>query len=321
MTFSSDTTISSDATIASGEIWTISYGATLSIAPGVTITNDGTIKNFFTIDNSGTINNYGTFDNFLLISNSGMITNEGTINDIWSDDEIGQIVNSGTMNNNLGGTINNGGIIINGENNLGGTINNNGTIINASPYGPSNDFIRGLNNLLDGTLNNNGIIDNMCGATFFNAGTYTGNPVSYEECNHSLSLSEGSKPSDGVVELGQEVTGIVGTNDVNVIDISWINPNGDKVESLQRVCMQNQLDPSKCTAQTYEFSWKPNEVGDWTFEAQIGNVIVHKTLSVRFMVVPESPIGMVALMASSFLALGGFMLWKRKGSHDDSSYF
>ena len=314
ITFTTDTTISTDQTIGVGETWTIDSGVTLTIASGVTITNRGIIENSGTIDNNGFFNNVegATINNIRTINNDGSINNSGTINNILSDDEIGQIVNSGTMNNNLGGTINNGGIIINGVNNLGGTINNGGTIINASPYGPSNDFIRGLNNLLDGTLNNNGIIDNMCGATFFNTGTYTGNPVSYEECNYSLTLSEGSEPSDGVVELGQEVTAIVATNDVNVIDISLINPNGDKVESLDRVCMQGQLDPSKCTAQTYEFSWKPNEVGDWTIEAQIGNVIVHKTLSVRFMVIPESPIGMVALMATSFLALGGFMLWKRK---------
>jgi hypothetical protein len=57
----------------------------------------------------------------------------------------------------------------------------------------------------------------------------------------------------------------------------------------------------------------PNEVGDWTVEADFSNgVVVHQTVSVPFMVIPESAIGMIGLIGSSLAALGFFMFWKRK---------
>lgn len=59
-------------------------------------------------------------------------------------------------------------------------------------------------------------------------------------------------------------------------------------------------------------SFEPNEAGDWMVEADFNNgVVVRETVNVPFMVIPESPIGVIALLGSSLAAIGIFALRKR----------
>ena len=300
MTFSSDTTISSNATIGAGETWTINPGVTLTIAPGVTIS---TIYGS-TINNLGTINNTGTF-NVLEMRSSGTLLNSGTIGislDIFNTGTLfntGTIEASGVLVNNNGGTVNNYGTIINGGSelhNINGTMNNYGTI---------NNFV-GFENEIDGIINNFGTINNKCGSGFHNnGGIFTGNPIITEECFYNLNLFEGSNPSDGVIHLGDNMKAVVDTNNQFIFDVTfeWIDPSGN-VDSTKTVRLFDAED-----------TFTPDEVGTWTIKAHLsdGDIIV-QTLHVDFMVIPESPIGTIALMASIFAALGGFVLMKKKGS-------
>jgi len=64
-----------------------------------------------------------------------------------------------------------------------------------------------------------------------------------------------------------------------------------------------------------EDTFTPDEVGKWTVIVDFGNGILRwQTFDVRMFVIPESPVGTIALMASIFAALGGFVLMKKKGS-------
>ena len=92
--FTSDTTIADDMTINAGETWTV-YGATLTISPGVIITNNGVINiNSATVHNEGTINSAGTI-RFI----GGRMNNDGIVN------SYGVIINGpmdpGILNNNF----------------------------------------------------------------------------------------------------------------------------------------------------------------------------------------------------------------------------
>ena len=62
-----------------------------------------------------------------------------------------------------------------------------------------------------------------------------------------------------------------------------------------------------------EDTFKPDEVGKWTVFADFGNgVVKQQTFDVRLLVIPESPIGPIALVVSSFAALGAYMKFKTK---------
>ena len=125
---------------------------------------------------------------------------------------------------------------------------------------------------------------------------------------HDLNLFGGGSDENGdpVFNLGQEAIAVAKTNDEQVTKVllSWIDPNNDiaKSESFDL--------PGGGSAQS---TFTPDKVGDWLVRADFsdGTVLI-EIVHVPFLVVPESPIGMVALMASSFLALGGFMLWKTR---------
>ena len=60
-----------------------------------------------------------------------------------------------------------------------------------------------------------------------------------------------------------------------------------------------------------EDTFKPDIVGRWTVYADFGNgVVKQQTLDVRLLVIPESPIGLIALVGSSFAALGAYMKFR-----------
>lgn len=59
--------------------------------------------------------------------------------------------------------------------------------------------------------------------------------------------------------------------------------------------------------------YTPDEKGTWRIEADLGNgQVISETLDVSFFVLPESPIGAVAMMLASVGALGGFLYFRSR---------
>jgi hypothetical protein len=118
-------------------------------------------------------------------------------------------------------------------------------------------------------------------------------------------------PSDGQVALNNEVAAIFETQSVlsNEITFRWINPSGETVRT--------EILPLDLTAQD---AFVPSVPGQWSVEAEShhGQVFL-ATFDVPFFVIPESPVGLVALMASSLAAFGGFILLRKK--RDNSKHF
>jgi hypothetical protein len=126
------------------------------------------------------------------------------------------------------------------------------------------------------------------------------------KCHYSLNLFEDGDPSDLVYDLGQEARAVAETDDPVVTEVTfrWNNPSGDTVDI--------EIVPLSLTGQA-ESTFAPNEVGTWTVIADFGNgVVIQETLDIDFMVIPESSMGVIALLVSSLAALGGFVLLKRK---------
>jgi hypothetical protein len=124
------------------------------------------------------------------------------------------------------------------------------------------------------------------------------------KCHYSLNLFEDGDPSDLVYNLGQEARAVAETDDpvVTQVEFAWTDPSANIETEL--VAM---------TLGSAESTIIPDEVGMWTVEADFGNgIVVRQELHIDFMVIPESAIGVIALMGSSLAALGGFMFWKRR---------
>ena len=61
-------------------------------------------------------------------------------------------------------------------------------------------------------------------------------------------------------------------------------------------------------------------VGHYTIIADLGDgVVIQKELNVAVNVVPESPIGIIALMGSTLAALGGFIVLRRRQGNSEHS--
>ena len=112
----------------------------------------------------------------------------------------------------------------------------------------------------------------------------------------SLELFEGTNPSDLILDLGQEARVVANTTDplVSQVNFTWNNPSGEPVHTELVPLLTGQA----------EGTFKPDAVGRWTVVADFGNgVVKQQTFDVRLLVIPESPIGTLALIASSMTAL------------------
>jgi hypothetical protein len=137
-----------------------------------------------------------------------------------------------------------------------------------------------------------------------------GNPIVTEPCFFNLDVFEASDSSDGVFDLGQEARAVAETNRASVIEVrfKWIDPSGN-VDSITTVPA-----PSDDTRKAEDI-FTPDEVGTWTVVADFGNGDeIIRTLHVDFMVIPESPIGIIALMGSILAAFGGYAYLRQKRS-------
>jgi hypothetical protein len=240
---------------------------------------------FMAIGVGETWNNNGTI--------TGVIVNDGTINNNGTINVDSTFHNRGTLNNY--GTINIFGFSTLWNDH--GTINNYGTIKNHDSI--FND---------GGIINNFGTITNIC--TDSPGGTLNGNPIVTEPCFFELDLFEASDSSDGVFDLGQEARAVAETNRAFVTEVTfkWIDPSGN-VDSITTVPA-----PWNGTRQG-EDTFTPDEVGMWIVEAHFNeDIVIAKALDVDFMVIPESPIGIIALMGSSLASLGGYAYLSQKRS-------
>lgn len=109
--------------------------------------------------------------------------------------------------------------------------------------------------------------------------------------------------TDGTVGLNQEVRAVVSTSDTSVEQITfrWFRPGPEIAREVT------------VPIDTPEDNFAPDEPGDWIVEADLGNGQVSQvTLTIFFFVLPESPVGTIAMIAVSMGALGSF-LYFRKG--------
>ena len=121
---------------------------------------------------------------------------------------------------------------------------------------------------------------------------------------YSLSFFENGNPSDLVVGINQPITAVADTTDssINQVTFKWVNPIGNVVREVTKPVLSSPED-----------TFTLNNGGLWTVEADFQNgVVLRQTLDVPFMVLPESPIGTLAMIVSSLSALGVFAIVRYK---------
>ena len=139
---------------------TLIVTGTLTINSDVTILNHGLIS----VSSDGKVYNYGSIDNY------------GTIETHLAIYPLGTIFNQpgAIITNNLGATINNDGTLVSGR----ASIVNNGTI-NNSADGLIDVWLGTIINYADGIIDNSGEIWNEDGAVISNHGTINNNADSH----------------------------------------------------------------------------------------------------------------------------------------------
>jgi len=303
-------------------------------------------------DNSGTINNNGTFTingDVVQLNNlsSGTINNyvNATIDNYETYNNTGTTNNAGTLNNKCGGIFISGGILtgnpvnyelclslapLNVNNPEGG----NHTVI-ATATESSGSPLVGISVTFNVTSGPNigtvgiNITDSAGNSSF----TYTdtggaGTDVIRASFNdqagvrhysnvaikgwiappppNRLELKQGTNNirDGGTAELGFAIIANAITNSSTATQVNFTRINPDSSVDTEIVPL---------TLGSAQYSFTPNMLGQYAILADFGNgVIVEREISISFNVIPESPIGIIAIIGSSFAALGGFMLWKRR---------
>jgi hypothetical protein len=64
-------------------------------------------------------------------------------------------------------------------------------------------------------------------------------------------------------------------------------------------------------AMTAQDTFTPDEYGQWIIEVHFQSSYVRQTVNVSYFVLPESPIGTIALMVASLGAVGAFVAFKK----------
>lgn len=291
-------------TIDNGGAITNNLHSTINNEHGATINNNGKLSNGGVLNNRmGAINNYGTINNDGSWGIEGIINNElGIINNLSAIDSFDGAI----IKNNYGSTINNSGNIRNRSsaiifnfsiianpgainNNYGATIFNSGSITNS------------------GAIINYGGINNSCGAMITGNPVFGNQPIDKCDTGNALTLFEGGSPTDGIIDLNQEIRAVANAGDPNVdaVTFKWIDPHGTVVREV-----------TMPVASAADDRFAPNLAGMWTVEAHFADgMTLVKSIGVSFMVLPESPIGAVVIIGSSLGVLGVFMKVRRHGEH------
>ena len=123
---------------------------------------------------------------------------------------------------------------------------------------------------------------------------------------YSLELKQGvaNIPNGGFAEINQAVTANATTNSSTATQVNFTRINPDSTVDTQIVSL---------TLSSAQYTFTPTMVGHYTILADFGNgVVIEKGLDISFNVIPESPIGLIALVGSSFAALGAYMKFRPK---------
>jgi hypothetical protein len=92
---------------------------------------------------------------------------------------------------------------------------------------------------------------------------------------------------------------------VDSVTFKWIDGTGFVVSET-----------TKPLSSQAEDTFSPNELGEWSVEADFNNgTVLRHTLEVPFFVLPESSIGGLAIVGSSLAALGAFVSIKHRRTH------
>jgi len=104
--------------------------------------------------------------------------------------------------------------------------------------------------------------------------------------------------SSNQASVGESVgVAISPPDDVDAVGVTVTDPNGE-------LAFEDTLIPESPVV----FSFKPNSPGEWTIAADYFNgTVLTESLTVPFFVVPESPIGVIALVVSSLATLLWFI--------------
>jgi hypothetical protein len=129
--------------------------------------------------------------------------------------------------------------------------------------------------------------------------------TSSSEHDYDLNLFEGIAASDLVASVGDELEAIAETDDplVSEVTFRWIDPS-DIVDRTVTVPLAGG---------SASDTFVPDEKGAWKVEADFGNgKVIQVTLDISFFVLPESPIGSLALIASTLASLGAFAFFRKR---------
>lgn len=121
-------------------------------------------------------------------------------------------------------------------------------------------------------------------------------------CTYTLELFEGDQLSDFILNLNQEVKAVASTSDpaVDEVEFRWIDPANNVVQTT-----------TKPIAEAQDL-FTPSSSGSWTVEADFRNgTVLRQTVEVGFFVLPESPIGPIAIISAAIGTLW-FMVMKRR---------
>ena len=124
-------------------------------------------------------------------------------------------------------------------------------------------------------------------------GNYVYGGGNNNQFTYALKLFEGSEESDGLIDLGQQVRAVANTNDpgVHKVIFKWTDPSAVIART-----MEVPLDSTGQAQDIFELSQQEA----WIVEADFGNGhVLQKNLNVTFFVIPESPVGAIALTAAS----------------------
>lgn len=127
------------------------------------------------------------------------------------------------------------------------------------------------------------------------------------EHNYDLNLFEGLAASDLVASVGDELEALAETDDPEVTEVifRWIDPS-NTVDRTVTVPLAGG---------SASDTFMPDEKGTWKVEADFGNgQVVEVTLDISFFVLPESPIGTLALVASTLASLGAFAFFRNRAT-------
>ena len=302
-------------------------------------------------DNSGTINNYGklTIGGNVGLNNlsTGTINNNAsaTIDNYAIFNNEGTINNAGTINNKCGATFNDTGTFTgnpvdyeicitlapaNANNPAGRNHTVIATVTDSSgrPQADVTVMFNVTSGPNVGTTGTN-VTDSAGNSTFtYNDAGGAGTDTILASFNDQTGVKHGSNavtknwigppppysfelkqgvaniPNGGFAEIDRAVTANATTNSSTATKVNFTRINPDSTVDTQIVSL---------TLRSAQYTFTPTMVGHYTILADFGDgVVIEKELEISFNVIPESPIGLIALVVSSFAALGVYMKFRPK---------